>query len=231
MLETILEKCRANKLLVCIAAAGLVLGVSFIFFNRPARTERVQSVTKLASSMTEMASSVKGAKRSNKELSDQTDPSPSKTIMVDVKGAVTKPGLYKLPASSRVNDAIRAAGGMTAQAEPKSVNLAQKLADEAVVYVAAAGEAISVIPESSTDTAGSSGAAAQAGQSHTGKINLNTATAEELQTISGIGEKRSQDIIAYREAKGSFKSVDDLRNVSGIGDKTLENLRAYVTVD
>ena len=65
----------------------------------------------------------------------------------------------------------------------------------------------------------------------TGLVNLNTATEADFQTISGIGQKRAQDIIAYREANGKFKSVDDLKNVTGIGAKTLEKLKEYVTVD
>ena len=75
-----------------------------------------------------------------------------------------------------------------------------------------------------SDSAGASGGKSE-------KVNLNTATEAELQTISGIGQKRASDIIAYRESNGRFKSVDDLKKVSGIGDKTLEKLKEYVTVD
>jgi len=128
---------------------------------------------------------------------------------------------------SRVNDAIVAAGGFTAEANQKSVNLAQKLADEEIIYVAHKDEDISVI------TAPNSSVVATQTQeeSQSSLVNLNTATEADLQTISGIGAKRATDIIAYREANGGFKSVDDLNNVSGIGDKTMESIRPYVTVD
>ena len=150
----------------------------------------------------------------------------SETILVDVKGAVQSEGVYELSSTARVNDAIKAAGGFSDQADKKSVNLAQKLSDEAVVYVASQGENVSVV-----QSATSSPATGDAGNENTEKINLNTATVADLTTISGIGEKRANDILAYRDSQGGFTSVDDLNNVSGIGDKTLENIRPYVTVD
>ena len=150
----------------------------------------------------------------------------SETILVDVKGAVQLEGVYELPSTARVNDAIKAAGGFSDQADKKSVNLAQKLSDEAVVYVASQGENVSVV-----QSATSSSATGDSGSENTEKINLNTATVADLTTISGIGEKRANDILAYRDSQGGFTSVDDLNNVSGIGDKTLENIRPYVTVD
>ena len=164
----------------------------------------------------------------NQESTEETSSeSPeSETIMVDVKGAVQSEGVYELPSTARVNDAIEAAGGFSDQADKKSVNLAQKLSDEAVVYVASQGENVSVV-----QSATSSPATGDAGNENTEKINLNTATVADLTTISGIGEKRANDILAYRDSQGGFTSVDDLNNVSGIGDKTLENIRPYVTVD
>ena len=164
----------------------------------------------------------------SQESTEETSPdSPeSETILVDVKGAVQSEGVYELPQTARVNDAIEAAGGFLDQADKKSVNLAQKLSDEAVVYVASQGENVSVVqPATSSPTAGNTGS------ENTEKINLNTATVADLTTISGIGEKRANDILAYRDSQGGFSSVDDLNNVSGIGDKTLENIRPYVTVD
>lgn len=143
-------------------------------------------------------------------------------VVVDVKGAVVSEGVYHLPAGSRVTDAIKAAGGFTETADKKSVNLAQKISDEGVIYVAVMGENISAIPDQATG-----GSSSSAGQ----KINLNKATLADLTTISGIGEKRAQDIIAYRDSKGGFSAVEELTNVSGIGEKTLERLKSEVSVD
>ena len=105
------------------------------------------------------------------------------------------------------------------------MNLAEKVSDEAVVYVAKIGEEVSPATKFPSTASGSQTEAA------TGTINLNTATATELQTISGIGAKRAQDIIDYREANGGFTSVEELKNVSGIGDKTLEKLKSEVSID
>ena len=146
-------------------------------------------------------------------------------ITVDVKGAVKQPGVYELRSDSRVHDAIHKAGGMTADANSQSVNLAQKLSDEAVIYVAKEGEDVPAL--GSSESSATSSAPAE----KTGKVHLNRATESELQTVSGIGQKRAQDIVAYREANGPFRSVDDLKNVSGIGEKTLEKLRDAFTVD
>lgn len=141
------------------------------------------------------------------------------------RGAIRQAGVYELPAGSRVYDAIQKAGGLTDQANSQSVNLAQKIEDESVVYVAKNGEEIAPV------LSPNAGATATESKSKDGKVNLNTATEADLQTISGIGQKRAQDILAYREEKGKFQTVDDLKNVSGIGQKTLEKLKDYVTVD
>ena len=146
-------------------------------------------------------------------------------ITVDVKGAVKQPGVYELRSNSRVHDAIYKAGGMTADANSQSVNLAQKLTDEAVIYVAKEGEDVPAL--GSSESPATSSAPAE----KTGKVHLNRASESELQTVSGIGQKRAQDIIDHRETNGKFKSVDELKKVSGIGAKTIEKLKDYVTVD
>ena len=92
------------------------------------------------------------------------------------------------------------------------------------MYVAKVGENV-------VDVTTNTNASSATSQAKSGLVNLNTATEADFQTISGIGQKRAQDIIAYREANGKFKSVDDLKNVTGIGAKTLEKLKEYVTVD
>ena len=164
---------------------------------------------------------------SSQQRSEEKTDSSQEKIMVDVKGAVRQAGVYELPVGSRVYDAVQKAGGMTDEANSQSVNLAQKLEDESIVYVAKNGEEVAPVASASA-SAGTTGGEKQ---SKDGKVNLNTATEAELQTISGIGQKRAQDIIAYREEKGKFQSIDELKNVSGIGQKTLEKLKEHVTVD
>ncbi len=191
---------------------------TFLIFSQPAKSDQT-GLTDFP--QTEQASS-------SQEQTEETSTEESEELSqltVDVKGAVEKPGLYTLEAGARVNDAVEAAGGLTSQADPKSINLAQKLSDEAVVYVASKDENISVVASTTASSAMSPE------EKSTSLVNLNTATEADLQTISGIGAKRAADIIAYREANGGFKSVNDLNNVSGIGDKTMESIRPYVTVE
>ena len=146
-------------------------------------------------------------------------------VGVGVEGAVASPGLYLVSADARVNDAVAAAGGMTQDADRQRVNLAQKVEDGMQVYVPSREEA----------AAASGAAATRAGQASSsglskGKVNLNTASAEELQTLSGIGPSLSQRIIDYRQANGPFKSVEDLRKVPGIGDTRFKSLKDLVCV-
>ena len=153
---------------------------------------------------------------------EKEEPVEQDLITVDVKGAVKSPGIYDLPVGSRVNDAVQKAGGLTEQADSKSLNLAQKVNDEALVYVPTKGE------EAASQQAGSG---ATSSTSKEKKININKASLEELKQVKGLGGKRAQDIIDHREANGKFKSVDELKKVSGIGAKTIEKLKDYVTVD
>ncbi len=217
-IKTYIEMLKEYKWQIALPAVAGLLLTTFLIFSQPAKSDQT-GLTDLP--QTEQTSS---SSELVEETSTEVSEEPSQ-LVVDVKGAVAKPGLYTLKADARVNDAVEAAGGLTSQADPKSINLAQKLSDEAVVYVASKDEKISVV----TSTTASSAISQE--EKNNSLVNLNTATEADLQTISGIGAKRAADIIAYREANGGFKSVDDLNNVSGIGDKTMESIRPYVTVE
>lgn len=140
-------------------------------------------------------------------------------VVVHVAGAVSSPGVYTLPADSRVDDAVRAAGA-TADADLSQLNLAQKLAD---------GQKITVPVAGATPADGSS-AATTADSDNGGLININTATQEELETLPSIGEVRAQAIIAYREEHGGFRTTDELMEVSGIGEKIFADIAPHITV-
>jgi competence protein ComEA len=133
-------------------------------------------------------------------------------LVVDVTGAVERPGVYRLPAGSRVEDAVERAGGPSPEAELEAVNRAARLAD---------GQQV-VVPER-----GPTGAAlAPGGSEEEGPISLGTATVEQLDTIDGIGPVTAQDIVEFRDQHGGLASVDQLDQVSGIGPATMESLRA-----
>ncbi|MFD1392930.1 helix-hairpin-helix domain-containing protein [Lacticaseibacillus jixianensis] len=157
----------------------------------------------------------------------QASSSTPKNGYVHIKGAVAKPGVYPVKAATRWVDVVALAGGLTPGADVSQVNLAQVAVDQESLYIPKAGETppVSAPPQG---PAGSTTGAAAAGSGPL--VNLNTATASDLQTLSGIGPKKAADIIAYREQNGGFKSVEDLKNVSGIGDKTFEKLAPLVTI-
>ncbi len=136
-------------------------------------------------------------------------------IFVHVLGQVAQPGLYELRDGDRVVDAIAAAGGLTADADPAGVNLARLLSDAEQLAVPAVGE----VP--------AAGAAAP-GVAADGRVDLNTADVSVLGTLPRIGPAMAQRIIEWRDANGPFSSVDDLLSVSGIGSKTVESLRPLV---
>ncbi|HEM3664057.1 helix-hairpin-helix domain-containing protein [Streptococcus suis] len=217
-IKTYIEMLKEYKWQITLPAAAGLLLTTFLIFSQPAKSDQTGLTDFPQTEQTSNSSELV------EETSTEVSEEPSQ-LVVDVKGAVAKSGLYTLEADARVNDAVEAAGGLTSQADPKSINLAQKLSDEAVVYVASKDENISVVASTTASSAMSQE------EKNTSLVNLNTATEADLQTISGIGAKRATDIIAYREANGGFKSVDDLNNVSGIGDKTMESIRPYVTVD
>jgi competence protein ComEA len=140
-------------------------------------------------------------------------------VVVDVTGAVRKPGVYRMPVGSRVNDAVKRAGGATGKASLDSINLAARLAD---------GQQV-VVPEEVPAPAGSPPEAAATAAGAAGEedapISLSTATAAELDTIDGIGPVTAEDIIGFREEHGGLSSVDQLDQISGIGPATMEALR------
>jgi competence protein ComEA len=150
-------------------------------------------------------------------------PSP---VRVYVSGAVVRPDVYRLTTGSIVKDAIEAAGGVTEDADLIHINLAQELRDQQQVYVPRIGEEEAPPPVTGGESAPPSRFAEPAG-----KININTATAEELDTLPGIGPALAQRIIEYREDNGAFKSIEAIVGVSGIGEATLEKISDLITVD
>ena len=213
-METIIEKIKEYKIIVICTGLGLLVGGFFLLKPSP------QTPVKETNLQAEVAAVSKDSVSENEVKKEE--PVEQDLITVDVKGAVKAPGIYDLPVGSRVNDAVQKAGGLTEQADSKSLNLAQKVSDEALVYVPTKGE-----EAASQQTA--SGTASSTSKEK--KINLNKASLEELKQVKGLGGKRAQDIIDHRETNGKFKSVDELKKVSGIGAKTIEKLKDYVTVD
>lgn len=143
-------------------------------------------------------------------------------VFAHVEGAVAEPGLYRLAAGSRVVDAVAAAGGLTEQADRDALNLARPVKDGEQLHVPVVGE--SPPPVTGTQPRAGDGASGAA------LVNLNTASVADLETLPRIGPAIAGQIVAWREANGSFTSVEDLLAVPGIGEKLLASVRDLVTV-
>lgn len=147
---------------------------------------------------------------------------PVSSVFVHVTGCVNKPGLYELPEGARVKEAIDAAGGFSDNALMESINLARVICD---------GEQIVVGDKTlSASTNTSSAPAVEPSETSNGKISINTASAEELMELDGVGEATAEKIIAYRQENGGFQKLEDLLNVSGIGEKKFEAMKDQIVL-
>ena len=156
-------------------------------------------------------------------------PEPAR-IVVDVVGAVVRPGIHELPAASRVADAIDAAGGFTADADRIRLNLAEPVADGSRVWVPAIGETSGLDLVPVVGGSGGVGGAEGGRGAGSGTVDINTADAASLESLPGIGPSLAAAIVEHRRRHGPFASVDDLIDVSGIGPVKLEQIRPRATV-
>ncbi|GAA5350549.1 helix-hairpin-helix domain-containing protein [Streptococcus uberis] len=211
---------KEKKLGILLAIVSLVLIICLTFFFKIKEDDKKVTLP----SQMNLTENLLTTDQNDRE-EEKTNPE-METIMVDIKGAVVKEGVYQLQRNSRVTDAIQIAGGLRDDADPNAINLAQKLSDEAILYVARKGENKSIIDSQSQQ----SSSIEQGGQRDQ-KVNINKATIEDLRKIPGIGEKRAQEILDARDSKGGFKSIDDLLTISGIGQKTLEKIKNDIIID
>ena len=153
-------------------------------------------------------------------LAEKTEVSTTQetVIFVDIKGEVKNPGVYQMKVGDRVKDALEAAGGLTEEADSQKVNLAKRLEDQMVIVVPKVGEEAEEIPAGET----------RKEATKEGKVNINTATVEELKTLKGVGEKKAEAIIEYRKKNGSFQTKEDLMKVRGIGKKLFESFQERI---
>lgn len=159
---------------------------------------------------------------------------PETTCYVYVCGAVNAPGVYELPAGSRVYEAIAMAGGMTGEADGRSLNQAAQVADgqQITVYTREEAEKLQKNGNSAAmaGQAGESEGNLSSGESGKAKVNINTAGREELMTLHGIGAARADAILAYREEHGTFSRIEDIMNVEGIKEKAFAKIRDDIVV-
>lgn len=158
-------------------------------------------------------------------------------IIVDVKGAVTTPGVYELTDTNTVMDAINTAGGLTKLSDTSNINLSKKLTDEMVIIVYTKEEIRKMKTETTSCPTYNNACVTESDEKAkitntetNQKVNINTADITTLQTLSGIGESKAEAIIEYREKNGNFQKIEDIKNVSGIGDAVYEKIKDNITV-
>ena len=191
-----------------LAVIAVVVGGTWLLKASPSRPEDALPFATHASTTTTIAVTA---------LPSTTIPS---SIVVYVAGSVTVPGIYRLAVSARVNDALLAAGGARADADLGVVNLAAAVHDGERVYVPAVGEAIPPAIEGTPDTSASPAE----------PVNINTASADQLDVLPGVGPATAAAIVAHRLQHGPFQTIEQLGDVRGIGPAKLDALRGLVTV-
>ncbi|MBP2057777.1 competence protein ComEA [Lactobacillus colini] len=218
--EYLIEKKKYVVVIVLLVIGGLL----YFQNNRESSVDNSELVTEQASKKDDNEN-VNNIEKSDTASSNNPSQTQSTTVTCDISGAVKHPGVYTLKNGARLNDLLAAAGGITKRANLKTVNRALLLKDQDKVYVPYKGEKIESNASLTNATSASSSEAASSSNNASEKININTASVQDLQKLSGIGEKRAQQIISYREQNGSFKSLEDLTKISGIGEKTLAKLK------
>lgn len=198
-----------HKKAIVLAASAAVFTAIMIFLATGKNKEPVKQAVP-----TEAENTVVKQEANNDESSE--------TIVIDIKGAVQHPGVYEMRTGDRVSQAIEKAGGTSEQADEVQVNLAEILQDGIVVYIPKKGE------ETAVQQGG--GVSVQSDGGKGALVNINTATLEELQGISGVGPSKAEAIIAYREENGRFQTIEDITKVSGIGEKSFEKIKSSITV-
>lgn len=145
-----------------------------------------------------------------------------KEIVVEIKGEVKNPNIYKLNENSIIEDLINKAGGLTEFADISKINRAEKLQDHIAIVIPNKND-----PNSQNTLSSSVSASSTQGNS---LVNLNTATDTELQSLPGVGPSKAKSIIEYREKNGGFKSIDEIKNIKGIGESSFEKLKDKITI-
>ena len=214
------HKAVVVAILVVIAAASGLAMASFNSRSSGVSFERSDEAS---------SSDVRAAGDASPDDADESSAKNSSVAeaYVDVDGAVVRPGVYRLKDGARVSQAIDAAGGLTTEADVTGLNRAAKITDGQKIYVPTVGEQQTA---AAVDGAESGAATTPGAGSSSGLVNINTASAAELQTLSGIGPSMAQSIIDERTQNGAFASVDDLLRVSGIGEKKLAKIQDCICV-
>lgn len=209
------EWIKSNKLYLFGGALAMCALLYYLFIP-PQETEALPEIDQAA--LAERVDSVPKSPEDEAPADGQPQ-----VIIVDLKGAVKKPGVYDATEGDRVIDVLKKAGGLLENADRNQINFALRIYDEMVIYIPEEGEGL-------FETNGAEGMTSISVQQNDGRINLNKATEAELQTLPGIGPSKAAAILEHRETNGPFKAIEDLKLIAGIGDKTFEKLKERIKV-
>jgi len=188
---------------------GLVVIIGTLLFLVFWKTN--QSVERTPTTMNVQEKEIE--KKGKPKISDTKEQ--KRTIIIDVKGAVSKEGVYEMKEGDRVKDAVQKAGGFLSEVDIKKVNLAQIVQDQMLLYIPSKNESEQGMFTSSKED---------------GKIRINTAAKEQLEKITGIGSRKAESILKYREEHGPFQKIEDLLEIDGIGTKSLEKIKDQIII-
>lgn len=219
-----------NKKHLIMIVVVFFIGITGVVFymNRSNDSELVDCDTQISYSEEADSNSKEATDKDNnsKEASTSSKDNKNKKIYVHICGEVNEPGVYELKEDARVIDAIDAAKGLTKAASQQSVNQAEKLEDSQQIYI----PSIKEVKEDVNQSVKSSNSNSSINNEGNGKVNINTASQEELTTLPGIGVAKAQKIIAYRQQNGSFSKIEDIMKISGIKEGLFNKISENITV-
>ncbi|MEQ7221209.1 helix-hairpin-helix domain-containing protein [Vagococcus fluvialis] len=211
-MESIRKHVTKEKIIISVVILVIsIIGLKLFLLKNAAKVDQFEEVV-----LTDTTDLIAETEKENNDVVK---------MYVDIKGAVKLPGMYEVTSDMRVLNVIDMAGGLKETADDSQVNFSQRIEDQMVIYIPVEGEELS-----ETAIAGTNSNTANISKDEDGKVNLNQATKEELMTLSGVGEKKAEKIIEYREENGSFKTIEDLKNVNGFGEKSFESLEKYISI-
>jgi competence protein ComEA len=216
-----MEKNKKYKLLLVI----LFVILTGLFYSCSITADQ-KEVISLENNSSDLALLPETEESTELSTSDHNDSQPAKTdiIFVHICGAVNKPGVYEVKEGTRIIQMIQLAGGLTKEAAGEYVNQAALVTDGQQVYIPTESEVVSVDPLEHIQSVSQE-------KNQEVKVNINTATKEELMTLAGIGEAKANSIISYRQDKGSFKSIEEIKNIEGIKDSVFNKISEFITIN
>ncbi|MCT6820994.1 MAG: helix-hairpin-helix domain-containing protein [Lactobacillus panisapium] len=227
-----------NKKYVLIAGVAII--AFFLYLHQSqGEQESANNIVKSEPKVVNSTSSVKQDLDDKKQKESTSVNQKTSEVTCDIGGAVKNEGVYTLKNGARLNELIMAAGGLSRNAQLKNVNRALILKDQDKIHIPYRGEkvrgnqivlSVNESSNSSANNASSEETPDAKEQEKSSKVNINTANAQELQKLNGIGEKKAELIVAYRQKNGQFASIEDIKQISGIGDKTFAALKDQLEV-